>query len=139
MGFALIASASVAETDGHALNQNDLDTLEQHVGLLTLKDSRTGKLIFCVPSGDTVSEVNSELAAHGVPPAVWQPGVSLVTLVGRPDMQREIDRRAEQVLAENELPVLYHDLQDRRTTFVVSGDQARLVLETLYNAMRSYL
>ncbi len=139
VGFSLISSAYVAEATDHHLSQKDLDTLEQHIGLLTVEDSHSGKLIFCAPSGDTIGEVDTELSAHGVPPVTWQTGVSLVTLVGTPEAQPEIDGQAEKVLTKEQLPVLYHDIQPRRTTFVVEEGKAKKTLETLYNALNGYL
>lgn len=138
VGFSLIPSANVAAAPAQ-LSAKDLDTLEQHVGLLSLQDRETGKTVFCVPSGDTLSEVDTELAGHGVTGVSWQPGLSLVTLVGKPEAQAEIDRKAAGVLAARQMPVLYHDLQPRRTTFVVPGDHAKNVLETLYQELACYL
>lgn len=138
-GFALVASAHTAEAPDCALSQNDLDTLEQHVGLLTLNDTCSGKRIFCVPAGDTIGEVDKEIAAHGIPPVAWKPGVSLVSLVGRPDAQPEIDRKACQSLENQHLPVLFHEMQPRRTTFVVAEGQAKLAAELLFTEMSCFL
>lgn len=113
--------------------------LEQHIGLLTMTDSSTGRQIFCAPAGDTLSEVDSELALHGVTNVNWQPGVSLVTLVGTPESMTEIDGIAVKTMAANNLPVLYHDQQLRRSTFALPESESRKALETLYHAVSAYL
>jgi aspartate kinase len=139
VGFSMIGNASIGEAGAHQLKRDELDTLEQHIGLLTLTESASGKQVFCVPAGDTLSEVDSELALHGVTNVNWQTGVSLVTLVGTPEAMPEIDKKAVQTLTEQQLPVIYHDKQARRSTFVVHETESRKALETLYHAVSAYL
>jgi aspartokinase len=139
VGFSVVSNAQVAELTGQKLDRKQLDSLEQHVGLLSLTDMSTEKQILCAPSGDTAGEVDKELKNIGVASVAWQPRYSLVSMIGTPEAQQEIDRKANQVLADMAAPVLYHDLQPGRSTYVVPEGASKQVLEKLYEGLKPYL
>jgi len=138
VGMPVVTSARVAPLGGHALSPEQLAVLEQHVGLLAIRDVQVG-LVLCLPQGDTAAQVDTELAAVGVHGLNWQTGFSLVSLVGRPDVQPELDAIATDTLAGAALTAHYHELDVRRSTFVVREDQWKISLEKLYQALSGYL
>lgn len=139
VGMPVVASAQVAELPAGKLNPEQIDALEQHVGLLTLVDQSDGRLVLCAPSGDTASQVNQELAKLGISSPKWQPGLGLVSLVGTPDSQPEIDQKALQALGRAGLRFSYHELSARRSTFVIPEGNTHTTLETLYKALSTCL
>ncbi len=138
VGMPVVTSARVALLGDRTLSAEQLATLEQHVGLLAIRDTQAG-LVLCSPQGDTAAQVDAELAAVGVHGLDWQTGLSLVSLVGRPDSQPELDAKAADALAGAALTARYHELAVRRSTFVVPEDQWKISLEALYQALSGYL
>lgn len=138
VGMPVVTSARVAQLGDRTLSVEQLAVLEQHVGLLAIRDAQAG-LVLCSPQGDTAAQVDTELAAVGVHGLDWRTGFSLVSLVGRPDVQPELHAKAANALAGAALTVRYHELDVRRSTFVVPEDQWKISLETLYQALSGYL
>ncbi len=138
VGFALIANANIALVN-KKLGKKDLAQLEQHVGLLTFKDTLTREMVFAVPAGDTLGEVDHELAAYGVKNVAWEKGYALVSFVGTKASQKKMDKLALKRLKKAGITVIHHDLQSIRSTFVVPEGDAKSVLETLYDELQPYL
>ncbi len=139
VGMPVVASAQVAVLPPEKISPDQIDTLEQHLGLLTLVEATSGNLVLCAPSGDTASQVDQELALLGMGELQWQPGYSLVSLVGRPELQPEMDRKAAEKLAGCGIPYPYHELHVRRSTFVMKEQYWKTALEALYHALSGYL
>lgn len=138
VGMPVVPAARAAVLGGQSLSADQLAALEQHVGLLAIRDAQAG-LVLCAPQGDTAAQVDAELAEAGVHDLDWQTGLSLVSLVGRADVQPELDAKAAEALAGAAVSVRYHELGARRSTFVVPEEQWKFSLEALYAALSGYL
>jgi aspartate kinase len=133
VGLPLLGPVQVAVLPSQDLDEPRRLAMEQHVGLLSLLDEISGEWVFCAPMGDTTSVVNKELADNGFGPVTWQPGYSLVSLIGAQGALPAINKQAERILEHRAICHPYHEVTPRRATFVVPETQAKAALMALYD------
>lgn len=138
-GLPLMSPVQVAELTTSGIAESQWQAMEQHVGLLHLVDSASGNTILCAPSGDTVSVVDKELQENGISAVSWQPGYSLVSLIGSPAALPEMDQRASRLLGKKPGTVCYHEATSHRATFVIPELEGKTALIAVYEELAGYL
>ena len=137
VGLPLLGPVRIAVLPEQGLDATQWGVLEQHVGLVRLDiDDRT---ILCAPSGDTTNLVDKELAASGIAALAWQPGYSLLSLIGAADAVAKMDEEAAEALRQRRISCPWHELVDRRATLVVPESESKAALLAVYRTLRDYL
>ncbi len=138
VGVPWLPSVRIAPLPEPAPDETPWQALEQHVGLLELVDTASGQAILCAPSGDTASRVDKELNATGVQTPAWQPGYSLLSLVGTNAALAEMYEQASRALRQKAIVCPYTEIAECRATFVLPERESKEALLAVYDELRAY-
>jgi aspartokinase len=138
VGLPSLGPVRIAVLPQQELDASQWGVLEQHVGLLKLGDTN-GRTILCAPLGDTAPMVDKELAARGMTSLAWQPGYSLLSLIGVQEALANMDEEAAVALRQKGVSFPWHELVDCRATFVVPESDSKTALLAVYGTLRDYL
>ncbi len=138
VGLPTLDSVRIAVLLEPSLDTSQWGILEQHVGLVRL-GAAGDRTILCAPSGDTAHLVDQELAAHGITSLAWQPGYSLLSLIGVEAALAHMDEQAAAALRQGGISFPWHECVGCRATFVVPERECKAALRVVYEALRDYL
>lgn len=139
VGLAVLLEVRLAALPGGQRPPDEvLAALEQHTGMLAL-GCADGPDMLAAPAGDTAALAGPELARAGLENLRWLEGLSLVSLVTRPDCRAEIEARAAAALERAGLQAAWRGRSERRISFALPAGCWKPAAAALYQALAAYL